>query len=110
MRLQQRVSMVVLPFVNNSGDASQEHLADALGDDLTTNVSRISGTFVNARNTAFTYKGNTYRPIPCICGNAFNSLLAGRKVIVSGLCVVGRYLGPVVGSVIRPVIGGSRTG
>jgi adenylate cyclase len=51
------VSLVVLPFVNNSGDASQDYLADALSDDLTTYVSRISGTFVIARNTAFTYKG-----------------------------------------------------
>jgi adenylate cyclase len=51
------ISLVVLPFANNSGDSSQDYLADALSDDLTTYVSRIAGTFVIARNTAFTYKG-----------------------------------------------------
>ncbi len=52
-----RLSIVVLPFANVSGDASQDYLADALGDGLTTYVSRIPGTFVIAHNTALTYKG-----------------------------------------------------
>jgi adenylate cyclase len=51
-----RLSIVVLPFVNLSSDPAQGYFADAITDDLTTDLSRISGTFVIARNTAFTYK------------------------------------------------------
>jgi adenylate cyclase len=47
----------VLPFANLSNDSEQEYFADGITDDLTTDLSRISGSFVIARNTAFTYKG-----------------------------------------------------
>jgi adenylate cyclase len=53
----QRFSIVVLPFANLSGDPSQDYLADALTDELTTSIARIPFFFVIARNTAFTYKG-----------------------------------------------------
>jgi TolB-like protein/class 3 adenylate cyclase len=52
-----RLSFVVLPFANLSADADQDYFADGITDDLTTDLSRISGSFVIARNTAFTYKG-----------------------------------------------------
>jgi adenylate cyclase len=52
-----RLSIVVLPFTNLSGDPAQEYLADVITEGLTTDLSRISGTFVIARSTAFTYKG-----------------------------------------------------
>jgi adenylate cyclase len=52
-----RLSIVVLPFANLSGDPTQNYLADVLTEGLTTGLSRISGTFVIARSTAFTYKG-----------------------------------------------------
>src|SRR5271170_6649003 len=52
-----RFSIVVLPFANLSGDPAQEYLADVITEGLTTNLSRIKGTFVIARSTAFTYKG-----------------------------------------------------
>jgi adenylate cyclase len=52
-----RLSIVVLPFANLSNDPEQEYFADGITDDLTTDLSRISGSFVIARNTAFTYKG-----------------------------------------------------
>jgi adenylate cyclase len=52
-----RLSIVVLPFANLSGDPTQDYLADALTEGLTTSLSRISGTFVIARSTAFSYKG-----------------------------------------------------
>jgi TolB-like protein len=52
-----RLSMVVLPFANLSGDPAQDYLADSLTDELTTALSRIRDSFVIARNTAFTYKG-----------------------------------------------------
>jgi adenylate cyclase len=51
------LSIVVLPFVNLSSDPEQEYFADGITDDLTTDLSRIAGSFVIARNTAFTYKG-----------------------------------------------------
>jgi adenylate cyclase len=52
-----RLSMVVLPFTNLSNDPSQEYFADGITDDLTTDLSRIEGSLVIARNTAFSYKG-----------------------------------------------------
>jgi len=52
-----RLSIVVLPFENLSRDPDQDYFADGITEDLTTDLSRISGSFVIARNTAFTYKG-----------------------------------------------------
>ena len=53
-----RLSMVVLPFANiGGGDPEQEHFVDGVTESLTTDLSRIRGAFVIARNTAFTYKG-----------------------------------------------------
>ncbi len=52
-----RLSIVVLPFQNLGGDSKQDYLADVLTDELTTYIARIPGSFVIARNTAFTYKG-----------------------------------------------------
>ena len=52
-----RFSIVVLPFVNLSSDPDQEYFADGITYDLTTDLSRISDSFVIARNTAFTFKG-----------------------------------------------------
>jgi TolB-like protein/class 3 adenylate cyclase len=51
-----RLSIVVLPFANLSNDPEQEYFADAITDDLTTDLSRIADSFVIARTTAFTYK------------------------------------------------------
>jgi adenylate cyclase len=52
-----RLSIVVLPFNNLSNDPDQEYFADGITDDLTSDLSLISGSFVIARTTAFTYKG-----------------------------------------------------
>jgi adenylate cyclase len=51
-----RLSIVVLPFTNLSDDREQQYFADGITDDVTTDLSRISGSFVIARYTAFTYK------------------------------------------------------
>jgi TolB-like protein len=48
---------VVLPFANIGGDPEQEYFVDGVTESLTTDLSRISGAFVIARNTAFTFKG-----------------------------------------------------
>lgn len=50
-------SIAVLPFDNMSGDPEQEYFADGITEDLTTDLSRISGLFVIARNSSFSYKG-----------------------------------------------------
>jgi TolB-like protein/class 3 adenylate cyclase len=52
-----RLSIVVLPFTNLSGDPAKDYLADVITEELTTALSRIRGAFVIARSTAFTYKG-----------------------------------------------------
>jgi TolB-like protein/class 3 adenylate cyclase len=52
-----RLSMVVLPFANIGGDPEQDHFVDGVTESLTTDLSRIRGSFVIGRNTAFTYKG-----------------------------------------------------
>ncbi len=52
-----RLSIVVLPFANLGGDPSHEHFVDGVTESLTTDLSRIRGSFVIGRNTAFTYKG-----------------------------------------------------
>jgi TolB-like protein/class 3 adenylate cyclase len=52
-----RLSIVVLPFANISGAPEQEHFVDGVTESLTTDLSRIRGTVVIGRNTAFTYKG-----------------------------------------------------
>ena len=52
-----RLSIVVLPFVNMSGDPEQEYFVDGVTESLTTDLSRISGSFVIGRDTAFTYRG-----------------------------------------------------
>ena len=52
-----RLSIVVLPFANLSGDPGQDYLVDALTDEVTTSLARIRDSFVIARNTAMTFKG-----------------------------------------------------
>jgi adenylate cyclase len=49
-----RLSIVVLPFANLSNDPDQQYFADGITEDLTTDLSRISNSFVISRNTAFT--------------------------------------------------------
>ncbi len=51
------LSIVVLPFTNAARDPEQEYFAEGMTEDLTTDLSRIPGSFVIAPNTAFAYKG-----------------------------------------------------
>jgi TolB-like protein/class 3 adenylate cyclase/Flp pilus assembly protein TadD len=59
--LPDKPSIAVLPFVNISGDAEQEYFVDGMADDLITDLSKISGLFVIARNSVFTYKGKAMK-------------------------------------------------
>ena len=52
-------SVCVLPFANMSGDAEQEYFSDGISEDITTDLSKISALAVIARNTAFTFKGQS---------------------------------------------------
>ena len=55
--LPDKPSIAVLPFNNNSADPEQAYFSDGITEDLITDLSQISGLFVIARNTVFTYKG-----------------------------------------------------
>jgi TolB-like protein/DNA-binding winged helix-turn-helix (wHTH) protein len=55
-----RLSIVVLPFTNIGGDPEQDYFADGVTDSLTTGLSGITGAFVIARSTAFTFKGKPF--------------------------------------------------
>jgi TolB-like protein/class 3 adenylate cyclase len=52
-----RLSIIVIPFANIGGDPEQDYFVDGVTESLTTDLSRIRGSFVIARNTAFTYRG-----------------------------------------------------
>jgi TolB-like protein/class 3 adenylate cyclase len=53
-----RLSMVVLPFKNLGGDPKEDYLAEGITEDITTDLSRVPGMFVIARESAYTYQGN----------------------------------------------------
>lgn len=55
-----RVSVAVLPFDNMSGDKEQEYFSDGMSEDLITDLSKISGLDVVARNSSFAYKGQSF--------------------------------------------------
>jgi TolB-like protein len=57
LALPDRPSIAVLPFTNMSGDSEQEYFSDGITEDLITDLSKLSGLFVIARNSVFTYKG-----------------------------------------------------
>src|SRR5438309_3487919 len=59
--LPDRPSVAVLPFTNLSQDPSQEYFSDGVTEDLITGLSKVSGLFVIARNSVFTYKGRAVK-------------------------------------------------
>jgi adenylate cyclase len=61
LKLPDKPSIAVLPFVNMSGDPEQEYFSDGMTEDLITDLSKIAGLFVIARNSVFTYKGKAVR-------------------------------------------------
>ena len=60
-KLPNRVAIAVLPFSNMSGDPEQEYFSDGITEDIITDLSKISGLHVIARNTVFTYKSKPIR-------------------------------------------------
>jgi adenylate cyclase len=61
LALPDKPSIAVLPFQNLSGDAEQEYFSDGMTEDLITDLSKISGLFVIARNSSFVYKGKAVK-------------------------------------------------
>jgi adenylate cyclase len=59
--LPDKPSVAVLPFTNLSGDPAQEYFSDGVTEDLITGLSKVSGLFVIARNSVFTYKGKAVK-------------------------------------------------
>ena len=59
--LPDKPSIAVLPFTNMSDDAQQEYFADGMTEDLITDISKVPGLFVIARNSVFTYKGKAMK-------------------------------------------------
>ncbi|SFV10354.1 TolB amino-terminal domain-containing protein [Methylobacterium sp. 174MFSha1.1] len=57
-----RLSLVVLPLANQSGDAEQDYLAEQLAEDLSADLARAPGTFVIAHGTAQSYRGRPVEP------------------------------------------------
>jgi len=59
LALPDKPSIAVLPFANMSGDADQEYFADGMVEEIITALSRIRWLFVIARNSSFSYKGQS---------------------------------------------------
>ena len=59
--LPDKPSIAVLPFTNMSDDREQEYFSDGITEDIITDISKISGLFVVARNSTFTYKGKAVK-------------------------------------------------
>jgi adenylate cyclase len=57
----EKPAIAVLPFNNMSGDPEQEYFSDGITEDIITDLSKVSGLLVIARNTAFTYKGKAVK-------------------------------------------------
>jgi adenylate cyclase len=85
-----RPSIVVLPFVNLSGDAEQDFLADGITEDVITALARLSWLFVIARNSAFVYRGKAVdvRQVARELGVRYvlegSVRMAGRRMRVTG--------------------------
>jgi len=97
----ERPSIAVLPFDNMSGDPEQEYFSDGITEDIITDLSKISGLFVVARNTAFTYKGKPVKvqQVGQELGVAFilegSVRKAGSRVRVTGQLINGKDGGHV---------------
>jgi TolB-like protein/DNA-binding winged helix-turn-helix (wHTH) protein len=76
-------SIAVLPLANLSGDHSQDYLADALTEELTTDLAKISSLRVVSRTSA-TSRGSTHEPLPRIARELNVQAVVEGSVLRSG--------------------------
>lgn len=95
------VSVCVLPFQNMSGDGEQEYFSDGISEDITTDLSKVSALEVIARNTAFTFKGQSVNVCEVAKKLGVTHVLegsvrkAGNQVRISAQLIDGRTGGHV---------------
>jgi adenylate cyclase len=95
------ISVCVLPFQNMSGDAEQEYFSDGISEDITTDLSKISTLEVIARNTAFTFKGQSVNVCEAARKLGVSHVLegsvrkAGDKVRITAQLIDGRSGGHI---------------
>src|SRR5436305_6216554 len=96
---EEKPSIAVLPFINMSGDPEQEYFSDGITEDIITDLSKVSGLFVVARNTAFTYKGKSVEAQQVAKHLGVNFILegsvrkVGSRVRVTGQLIDGKKCG-----------------
>jgi TolB-like protein len=86
LALPDKASLAVLPFTNMSGDPEQDYFADGMVEDIITGLSRIKWLFVIARNSSFTYKGQS------VSVNRVGRELGVRYVLEGSVRKVGRQV------------------
>ena len=95
-RSSQKPSIAVLPFTNMSGDPEQEFFSDGITEDIITDLSKVSGLFVVARHSAFTYKGKPIKVAQVSKELGVDYVLegsvrkAGQRVRVTGQLINGK--------------------
>lgn len=89
------LSICVLPFQNMSGDPEQEYFSDGISEDITTDLSQVAALGVTARNTAFTFKGQSLNVCECARKLGVTHVLegsvrkAGNRVRISAQLIDG---------------------
>ena len=94
LQLPDRPSIAVLPLVNMGSNTEQEYFSDGLTEDIITDLSKISGIFVIAKNSAFAYKGKSALPQTRTPGTPRHMWVWGGHCSMSGLSAgvkTGRY-------------------
>ena len=79
-----RLSIVVLPFANIGGDPEQDYFVDGVTESLTTDLSRLAGSFVIGRSTAFTYRGKAADSSSRSAANSMSVMCLKARCNVAG--------------------------